>query len=56
MKIQFIKTGEVAEVYNGFAARLIEQGKAIPAEEKPAPKKAADKPAEAKAEKKKATK
>ncbi|MBR3740532.1 MAG: hypothetical protein IKN04_08735 [Clostridia bacterium] len=41
MKIKMLKTGEIVEHESGYAARLIEQGKAVPAppepvEEKPA--------------------
>lgn len=31
MKIKIIKTGEIVERENGYALRLIEQGKATPA-------------------------
>lgn len=33
MKIKMLKTGEVVEYDNAYAVRLIEQGKAVKAEE-----------------------
>lgn len=36
MKIKMLKTGEIVERDSGYAARLIEQGKAIPADPEPA--------------------
>lgn len=34
MKVKFVKTGKTATVEDSFAARLIEQGKAVPEKEK----------------------
>ena len=45
MKVKIIKTGEIESYNDSFAARLIEQGKAVPVAEGKAEKKAADKPA-----------
>ncbi len=36
MKIKMLKTGEIVEHDSGYAVRLIEQGKAVPAEPEPA--------------------
>ena len=44
MKVKIIKTGEVKNVNDSYALRMIEQGKAVPAAEhqkKPARKEAA---------------
>ncbi|MBR3740570.1 MAG: hypothetical protein IKN04_08930 [Clostridia bacterium] len=37
MKVKIIKTGKIEEHNSGYAVRLIEQGKAVPAEDKPEP-------------------
>jgi len=41
VKVKMIKTGKIEEYKNEYATRLIEQGKAVPAEENPAPAEAA---------------
>lgn len=41
MKVKILETGKTADYDASYAARLVEQGKAIPAKEKAAP---ADKP------------
>lgn len=37
-----LKTGKIEEHESGYAARLIEQGKAVPAKEEPVQEKPAD--------------
>ena len=43
MKVKLLKTGETKDVENGYAVRLIEQGKAVKAEEESAPAKGKEK-------------
>ena len=47
MKVYNLTANKTEEYENSYAARLIEQGKAIPATEKPAPKDKASKADEA---------
>lgn len=55
MKVKLISNGKTAEFETSYAARLIEQGKAVPVAEKPASEKPRAKAA-AKAEEKAADK
>jgi hypothetical protein len=42
VKVKIIATGEIVEHDAGYAVRLIEQGKAVKAEEKEKPKRSGD--------------
>ena len=46
MKVKILKTGKVEEYETGYAVRLVEQGKAVPAPAENEPKEKADEPKE----------
>ena len=46
MKVKILKTGKVEEYETGYAVRLVEQGKAVPAPAENEPKEKADDPQE----------